>query len=224
MATAPAQDAVIDRTLILDPTSLWTDPLDCPDWPIVDPLSMQHMTLVTGKAAAEARLTEIALRMNNGSRNLRRPTADECHAEFDRVFDPGKSPMPRWHALGLSFGPRKLLTENEAELIVEAAHLRGYLRKLDAKAKSDAVAKAQAAIERDQRKLSGYVQHLEDSAGELARLHEGAARHRQRIEDERAFRRLNDLQAGLRGAFREACSAAQRLEVDMPAAPVFPGE
>ncbi|KPM13720.1 hypothetical protein [Citromicrobium sp. WPS32] len=219
---APTADEVkIDRTMVLDPSALWPDIESCPDWPIVSAANLQHMQLVTGKATAEARLDAIGRLLNRNARQLRAPTQTEREAEFDRVFDPNKAPLPRWRGLGLTFGPRKLLTEEEASLIVEAAHLRAYLRKLATQEAKRAEEAERLEAERAQRTLDGYADHQRRDLAELSNLSEAAARHEQRTADERAFRRVAEIRQSLSRGHDEAAQAARELGVEPPKAPQF---
>ncbi|MEL7719022.1 hypothetical protein AAG598_03170 [Citromicrobium bathyomarinum] len=209
----------IDRTMVLDPADLWPDIEHCPDWPIVSAQNLQHMQLVTGKVSAEARLDTIGRLLNRNARQLRAPTQTEREAEFDRVFDRGKAPLPRWRGLGLWFGPRKLLTEEDASLIVEAAHLRAYLRKLSTQQVKRAEEAERLEAERAQRTLDGYADHQRRDLAELSNLSEAAARHEQRIADERAFRRVAEIRQSLSRGHDEAAQAARKLGVEPPEAP-----
>ncbi|MXP09599.1 hypothetical protein [Pseudoblastomonas halimionae] len=218
--TAPAADEVkIDRTMVLDPAELWSDIESCPDWPIVSAANLQHMQIVKGEATAEARLDTIGRLLNGSARQLREPTQSEREAEFDRVFDPAKAPLPRWRGLGLTFGPRKLLTEEDASLIVEAAHLRAYLRKLSTHEAKRAEEAERREIDRAQRTLDGYADHQRRDLAELSDLSEAAARHEQRIADERAFHRVAEIRQSLSRGHDEAAQAARELGVKPPEAP-----
>src|SRR3546814_11144061 len=75
-------------------------------------------------------------------------------------------------------------TESQAQLIVDAAHVRGYLRKLDAEEARAAEAKDRNERAKAETTLDRWLTSVAEGGKELASLADAAARHKQRIEDE----------------------------------------
>lgn len=213
--------AVIDRTLILDPATLWPDPLTCPDWPLMSSETASRSVVDRRRDALERELNAIARQVNADARHLRAPTDAEREAMFSAMFEKGRpTDYPRWSALGLrDINPRERGRANEAQRLVEAAHLRGYLRKIDAIAAKAATEKERADKERAEERLRGFSEFVKQGEAELAGAAEAVQRHRQRIEDEKAFRRVRDLRLQLDAAHFEASQAARQLGIDPPEKP-----
>lgn len=222
LATVEKAD-VIDRTMTLDPAKLWPDALACPDWPVLNAVQVQHGQLITGRASAEQRLNTLAVKLNGGNyRNLRAPTPDEREAMQAETFKAGTPDNPRWDALGLGdLKPSQPTYRNLAELMVEAAHIRGYLRKLDAQEMKAAADRDRRGREQDQARVDSYAKQVERDTTELAELAEAVKRHEQRLADERAFRRASDLKNALIVGHSNAAQAAVRLGIEAPARPDF---
>ena len=207
----------IDRTHILDPAKIWRDIATCPDWPALRP--SERYAGPRGKAGAEARLEAIGVALNRGPGKLKVPTADDRDAEFSRVF---RRTGSTWHHLGIhELSPLGMLAENDATLIVEACHIRGFLMKLETR-------EAEAVADKEQRRLSAARRTLENwrtisaaRTAEIEELAEAAARHQQRIDDEAAYARRLDLVASLSGGHLEAVKAAHELGLSVPDAPSF---
>lgn len=212
-----------DMTKMLDPTEFWgSDCSSCPDWPMLSPT--QRVDGPIGRVGAERQLGSISDHLNRHRRELRAPTAEEREAVMRHHFIRGEGTGPeRWYRLGiLDMKPRQRgLAEDTAHLLIEVLHLRGYLRKLDA------VADAQTLIEvdRKQAQLRHVVDNFDTMAtrmvAEHASLAAATARHRQRIEDEAAFRRSHDLRVNLVHAHSEASQAAYELGLKPPSMPEF---
>lgn len=203
---------VIDRRQVLDPAALWPGPVKCPDWPAV--AAHQRYDGSRGKAAAEARLELLGQLLNRGSGKLRSPTEDERAEEFARLF---RKTGSQWHHLGIpSLSPLGMLAENDATLIVEAAHIRGYLRKLEAIAERDAEADRRRKESIARRTLEKYRSISATSIAEIKAMAEAAERHRQRIEDEKAFYRSKELRRQLDAMHSEAVTAAHALGLGVP--------
>ena len=208
---------VIDRTMTLDPAALWPNPLDCPDWPL------EHGTRryegPRGRQGAEMRLEQLRQHLNRGSGKLRAPTADERRTLHAKFFRPEGS---EWGQLGISgLSVRDRTGERDARVIVDAAHVRGYLRKLDAQEAQAAEAKEQSELDHAKRTLDGFNQALAAGRAELTQLAEAEARHKQRIEDERAFARCREIRINLQHSHFPAVQAAARLGVESPPVPQF---
>ena len=208
---------VVDRTMTFDPAEVWPDALACPDWPFL--VGTMRYEGPRGRYGAEARLEAVAAFLNRGEGRLTAPTGTEREAVIAGTF---KRSGGHWAAIGLhNLSPLGRMVEGEAELIVEACHLRGYLRKLDA-------LEAQAAEVKERRELAQARHTLEsydpEVAGELAEFKElanAAARHEQRVTDEIAYRRRHALREHVTVIHSAAASAASRLGVEPPPAPLF---
>ena len=113
------------------------------------------------------------------------------------------------------------MAENDAMLMVEACHLRGYLRKLDDAAVRDAEAAEQRKLADARRTLERYRADVPARIAEIDSLAEAAARHQQRIDDERAVLRTQELRRHLRETHSAAVIAAHTLGLGVPDAPQF---
>ncbi|RDE06232.1 hypothetical protein [Sphingomonas aracearum] len=212
VGSAKAATEKLDRTLVLDPNTYWPDAMTCPDWPVVGP--NQGYDGQRGKEGAENRLEAIGRYLNRGDGKLRRPTEEERADEFARTF----------RRLGPSFDalqPLGMMAEADATLMKEACHIRGYLRKLEAKAERD----ARAAVERKQaearRVLDEYRTTVPGYVEEIESLAEAVARHNQRLEDEKAVRRTQMLRDHAETLHTAAVSAAHALGLSVPDAPAI---
>lgn len=219
----------IDLTLIIDPAQQWPDPESCPDWPLMDELSAR-MNSIGGPQDAQSRLATLERSLNRApdARDFKMPTQAEKKSALDEHFAPsqGASGNWRWDRLGFAHLIPRRRTSNVADMIVEAAHIRGYLRKLEKRADREQAARAaskRAALERD---VESYQPDLERLQGELDGISEAAQRHWQRLEDERAFHRANDLRRAIKDTHSRAAASAAELGIEIPPAPVTlsPGE
>lgn len=209
-------ETAIDRTQILDIEKLWPTPSDCPDWPFE--MGTRRHEGRRGRAGAVEQLERFNIILNR-SGEVHPPSDHEREAAFNRVFI-AKGHM--FQHLGLrNLSALDRTTEDQARLIVDAAHVRGYLRKLDhleTKAKVDAEA---AKIAKARRDLESFDRHVERKRAELAERAEAVARHRQRIEDEKAFLHCRDIRANIGLAHHDAVQAAAVLGVPAPERPNF---
>lgn len=212
------REATIDRTRIFDAADIWPDPLACPDWPYL-PAGRRYDGAI-GRRGAENRLETLGHLLNRGERRLRVPTADDCEAEIARIYR--RDRPGAWLSIGFgNLSPRGLAVEGQAELLIEACLVRGYLRKLDAaeaKAAEDAKRRKEAEARRT---LDKYRESLPGRLEEIASLEEAAERHRQRIADEKAASQQQALRQSLRGSYDAAVTAAHALGLSVPDAPDF---
>jgi hypothetical protein len=221
---AKPPETTIDRTMTLDPAELWPDPLECPDWPNLDEASLRRTSFIRGRKTAEAQLETLARHFNRGHGQLRAPTEAERADLFARLFTRGPTRNSRWLALGITdLNPRGPMVEGEVDSIVEAAHLRAYLRKLDAQEAKEAEEKVQRERERAQRTVDGYVAAQAAGKAELEGLADAVARHEQRLADEQAYRRAGEVRHSLSHGHFEAVQAARELGIAPPAAPELRG-
>ncbi|WP_370310220.1 hypothetical protein [Sphingobium abikonense] len=223
LARRPIRDeeTAIDRTQILDCKQLWPDPLQCPDWPLEwnGPNSSRRYEGERGRRGAESRLEQLGQFLNRGGGNLRAPGDDDRAVEFARIF---KAEGDSYHRYGIAdLSPLGRNMEGQASLIVEAAHVRGYLRKLDAQEQAQAIADEKRKIAEAQARVDGFARMTADAAEELDALAEAAARHRQRMDDEKAFDRCNAIRQNVRLAHSDASRAAHMLGVTPPALPAL---
>ncbi|RFC68161.1 MULTISPECIES: hypothetical protein [Mesorhizobium] len=205
-----------DLAMTFDPEVLWPDANDCPDWPLMDENS-RRMNPSFSRFDAENRLKRLRYMLNKGTEDLRPPTKAEAEQAKELLFEAGTAPNWRWVALGFK-GMRPARRDNDAaEMVLEAVHVRGWLRKLDERAAS--AAKATAAREQDRLKfaVSTYVDNVEGLKAELASLEEAAARHAQRAADEQAFNRANAIRQSLQWDRSAAVVAAKQLGIELPA-------
>jgi hypothetical protein len=217
----PAPDAGAksspDRTQILDPRDYWQTASSCPDWPRVS--GTRRYDGPVGKVGAEQRLEAIGSYLNRGASTLHVPTSDERASEFARIF---KHDGGTWYSLGINnLSPLGRLAEGEADLIVEACHIRGYLRKLEAQAVRDAEAKEQAKLSEARRTLENYRTTALAEIEEINSLAEAAARHEQRLADEQAAARTRMLRQHVGVLHSAAVGAAHTLGLSVPDAPDF---
>ena len=218
---AAQSHAAIDMTHVLDPAEFWPDPMSCPDWPMEydDGYSKRRYEGPRGKAGAEMRMQMLGSALNRGITNLRKPTQEERAAEFARTFKRAGSPFYRYGINDLA--ARDRLTEDQARMMVDALHVRGYLRKLEAiEARQEEARKERPRAEARQT-LARYRNTVDGSTEEIAALAEAAARHQQRIDDEKAFNRSRMLRQNLETLHANAVTAAHVLGEEAPARPAF---
>lgn len=211
----PMPETKIDRTHILDPKDYWRDPMACPDWPVLGPNT--HYSGPRGKAGAEARLEAIGQRLNRGAGALRLPTEDEREQQFAATFRRVGSPWYRWGINNLS--PLGMAVEGTAELMAEACHLRGYLRKLaivEARQVESVEASKQHAARRT---LEDYRASVAGEIEAIDALTEAVARHEQRLADEKAVSQRYGLRQQLTARHSAAVQAAHVLGLSVPDAP-----
>lgn len=217
----PAPSTRMDRTRILDPKDIWRDPMACPDWPALT--GNMRYDGVRGKTGAEARLETIGHYLNRGEGALRVPTEDEREAQFAVTFRRSGS-FANWHAMGIhNLSPLGMMAEADAMLMVEACHIRGYLRKLEAAAQRDADVVQERKLAEARHTLAEYRRTVPAEIEEHDGLAEAVARHKQRIEDERAFDRSRAIRDHVATLHSAAVQAAHTLGLGVPDAPEMLG-
>jgi len=225
LAFGEAAQAVADLTLIFDPAEVWPDPDACPDWPLTPQQNAQGLGFVGLKAAGE-RLEHLQHVLGR-SAPLAPPTDEEREALRRRYFveysadennGQGRNVGPWSISLGLrGVSWRDHTTESTARMIVEALHVRGYLRKLDAMAERHKVVAEDHKRRGLQQTLDAYPnQSLLD---EYASLAEAAARHQQRLDDEKAFHRRAEIKRNFTFGYSAVTAAARELGVQPPPLP-----
>lgn len=209
---------ILDRTRAFDETELWPAPLACPNWPLL--YGDRRYDGDRGRLSAEARLTALGHALNRGTSKVRAPTMDERADIIGRWFRDGPTNIPDWLELGLKgLRPAGVLAEQECVLMVEAVHVRGYLRKLDAEEEHTKDIAAARKRREAQQRLDGYKTAVATGIAELAELAEAEARHKQRIADEQAAGRAHTLRQTLRHGHYDASQAATFLGVKAPDLP-----
>ena len=223
MAASPkAEPAVPDLSLVLDPASLWPNPEDCPDWPLQDRQSSLY-NAVLGKADAVARLERIGRSLHRFG-NTRPPTEAESKAAIEENFRSGAGSLNwRWDALGFTdMKPR--VSSDTPLLMVEAAHIRGFLRKMEAREAEAAKAQADREERRQRDGLARSVQAAKDLEDELKSLAPAIERHQQRLDDEKAAHRAAEIRYWLPIVRSEAASASRELGIEATALPSVEGQ
>jgi hypothetical protein len=208
---------IIDRTQLLNAADYWPNAMDCPDWPHLGPNMVYSGP--RGELGAKQRLEFIGACLNRGPGELQVPTQGEREAEFARTFKRGGG---NWWHLGIGdLQPLGRMVENDAAMIVEACHIRGYLRKLEAKAERDAEAAKRQKEAEARRTLDEYRTKGRAEIEEIQSLAEAVARHKQRMEDEQAFHRTFNLRQHVETLHSAAVQAAHTLGLSVPDAPEF---
>lgn len=213
------QDAIetaIDRTQVLDVTKLWPNPLDCPDWPVE--VGTRRYEGRRGRAGAEDQLERLGQILNR-ARHIHSPGEDEREAAFNRVFIAKGSMFQHLGLHNLSALDRT--TEDQARLIVDAAHVRGYLRRLDAEEDRAAEARKRNELAAAESTFDKWSASVAAAEKELAELADAVARHRQRVEDEKAFHRSREIRHNIRHSHFPAAQAAAHLGKPAPEMPAF---
>lgn len=221
--TAWAEDELIpvpDLTLIRDYVEIWPDPMDCPDYPFVD---FGH---IQGKARLdrdEAEATLAALRDDLHPQGviLRAPTKEEAEELLQKHFRPSvptESDGQERRIANLGFagwraqpGGKKIVRQ-----IVDAVHLRGYLRKLDAEQEAAEISEAEAENQRLKRSVDEYETARGTYDRQMETLAEGDARYRQWLADKRAYAQAEDMRRNLATRHVHARQAAAELGQDEP--------
>lgn len=210
-----------DLTLGFDPAAIWPDALDCPRYPF-----FELAKPMTSREALESRLVQLVVSVNGYAQGYSAPDPDAV-AGF--VADHFKPKPPRFSdtttryldALGAPFAgmvPDEHKS-HAAMALIEAVHLRGWLRKLDA---LDATAKAeeQAKAERQARaRLDEWQREVAELTAAIADRAEAESRHRQRVADERAAKANAGARFTLERHHAQAVEAARVLGIDAPELP-----
>lgn len=210
-----APETLPDRTRILDPKDYWPDPLKCPDWPQLR--QGQVANGIVGKRGAEMQLEGMGQRLNRHGYKLRVPTAADRAQEIARMFRPSGGD---WQHLGIAnLSVLGIASREDANLIVEACHIRGYLRKLAAQEERAAEAADRQRLANARSTLDNYRAEAPARIENVKALSEAAARHQQRLDDEQAWHNLRGAKQNLDGFYSEAVRAAHELGLHVPDAP-----
>jgi len=206
-----------DLTLILNPSEIWPEPSDCPAWPLASNKVSAAQNPPGSRHDAEQRLASLHKALN-GDKPVRAPTDDERHRLIERHFT--DEPLVagysgsnwKYQTLGLPFIRDRVASDKAPALIVEAAHVRGHLRHLAAKAEADENARAEAEEAKLKDQAENWPAREKAIRKELDSLAEAEARHQQRLDDEQAVFRANELRQQLSLGQRSADRAAAKLE------------
>lgn len=205
---------MLDKTLTLDPAELWSDPADCPDWPLS--LDMLGRVVPVGRSREEAaeRLRQIHHMLHDGA-TTQAPTEAERADMHARYFQPGALVNRRWDALGLTgTAPASPAVSEAAQVIVEAVHIRGYLRKLDSAAETERARTEANRLEALRRRVDGAPETLRRLEEQLAEAEEGEARYKKWLADQHAAARAAELRDQIDGVRAEAAQARASLARD----------
>ncbi len=212
-----------DLTLLRDPVDIWPDPADCPDWPLSSGGDRRGVRV--GREDAEARLAALRDLLNPRGMALRNPTEAEIAEALEKHFHalaPGEWGGSARRAQRLGFdGYRPILKDRVAPSIMEAIHIRGYLRKLDAEEEADERAGQIAQDRPHRRALDAYEAESKLLLPELESLLEAEARHLRAEADKKAWQRAEEIRRTLRARHSQAESAAHALNVKPPEAPTM---
>ena len=203
-------NAQIDLTRILDPAELWPDPEACPDWP----LDASHVNLDGG--SAQRRLESLYQALNRTSGPVPVPTPEQAAASRAEHFRPGPTNIPRWTALGITDLQPASRTSDYTNLMVEAAHIRGHRRKLEARESRRQAHAADLARSAHQNRLDGFPAAQEAVLADLGRVGPGAARHARLEQDEKDYWAWIEAKRILQGIQDDATRAAKAVGVEPP--------
>lgn len=219
---SPVKERVIDLTLVLEPAELWADPSAVPPWPYVPPGYPLHVP--NTRQAAEAALQALREALNPAGAPLRDPSEAERASLKERLFapvvpqpfdDPDEAAWKLRH--GISGLRPRAPHDKRPEQVIEAAHIRAYLRNLDEAERTAKERAENSKTTRARHTLDQSVAVHAERVAELAGLREAADRHRQRVEDERAFYRVNEIRRNeLPGLESQARQAANTLGEPTP--------
>ncbi|MFN3824098.1 MAG: hypothetical protein ACK4RN_08980 [Pseudorhodobacter sp.] len=206
-----------DLTMIVDPVTLWPKPEDCP---------VGLFDLDLPQPQAEAMLASLVHRCNGG-KATRKPTPAECASALAAHFSERNRAISgmwerQWDAMG---GPFPGLAPNNhsglSHDIVRALYLRGHVRRLQHVADQSAKRRVADAQRAQAGKVAAFPDHLQNAEAEIAACTEAAARHAQRMKDERMARGLPHLRFSLEAVWRDACNAAKTIGEPAPPRPTI---
>ena len=227
MAAVDKIAPVIDLTLALDPAEFYgADLAGCPTWPVS--LGINPDPVVSRPGDAEARLEQIRAYLNRVGAPLREPTKRERAELRERYFtapveqsfeDSDEVAWRNRHGMA-GLRPRDRTNTARLNLIVEAAHIRGFIAKSVEDQRRAAEAKAAGDRDRAERSLARASEDHARYLAEFDGLKEGAARHQQRLDDERAFARANEIKNNVLPSLETgARQAANTLGIEPPTLP-----
>lgn len=200
-----------DLTQVFDPVELWPEAEACPDWPLRRSTVALSMADHFSEQDARNRLKMLAYHLNKEWRTFQ-PNKAERDKLVQEYFVRDGDGFP---GLGLVLTPRNR-SDHTAEMIVEAVHLQGYLRKLDERSRQ---ASARADAEKNARHnlaMSQNLSAIRAAQTELDGLKEAEERHRQRLQDEAASIRAGDLRQTIESCRWNARQAAHALNIEIP--------
>lgn len=205
-----------DLTQTFNPEKFWPKADACPDWPLSIGSIVSHGA--GSKQAAEKRLSYINNYLHQGV-ELHAPTAKEVEQIKSDYFSQGNHGQ-HWLALGVYGLTVRPGTRDMADLIVEALHIRGYLRKLEDRERRNQQSIDDENTYRNRQTVESYKRSVPECERQLAELADAEARHKQRLEDEKAFNKAADIRQSLKFSKSEAERAAHALGETLTADPV----
>lgn len=215
MAFGDVQEAVVDLTMVFDPAAVWPDPQACPDW------SMRGAgeRVLCSQADAEDRLLVLHQSLGRGM-PTRLPSPEDLTSVRETYFKECTGVGPWSLTLGFpGYTWRDHVRESEARLIVEALHLRGYLRKVEVREARQAESREAAERRHLEEAVAGYAQRAEGLQARLNGAKAGEARHLQRVADEADAAEAADVRRSLQALHTGAVTGATALGVDPPPTP-----
>lgn len=202
----------IDLTLTLDAAEFWPEPETCPDWPLARDEFNRAMNAPRSRDDAALRLRDLG-RLLNQTDTTRAPTEAERARLKAQYFRAGQVVNWRWDALGLTgTAPASPSVQREAELIVEAVHLRGYLRRLDTAAQIARERAEAGRLSQLRARVDAAPDTLADLERQLVDAEQGEARYRQWEADRLAAARAHELRVQIDGVRAEVAQAARGLD------------
>lgn len=218
MSDTESIERVADLSRIIDPATVWPNPMDCPDYPLNGQVSFGISGM--DRADVEFRLSKRLEELHGEGAALRDPSPEEKAAAAAEHLTNPQGEGPPFYMMVRGSGPYSSYSNTKAgTAIVECIHLRGYLRKLDAQAAAKENRAADQKREEHQRTLDGYVDAAKQAEPDLTALSEGFSRYEAWLADKRAWERAVDIRTNLEYRHNSACIAASAL--DLPAPP-FP--
>lgn len=213
-----------DYSLLRDPAEIWPEPEDCPVYP-TNAGGEVHGRGRYDKDEAEARLSYLIGLLGSSEGPFRAPTDAEKRAFMSRHFvipEPGTNSGKMQRLARLGFGGLQTASGDlgrKAMAAVEAVHLRGYLRKLEAEAQQNEA----LTDDREKRKLkavvTGFTAILGNHVAELNALAASEERHLQAKADALAHARCVELRRTLKIRYAAAEVAASELGQTIPDLP-----
>lgn len=204
----------VDLTMTLDPVAIWPDPETCPDWPLTTDSFNRGMNPPRSLSQALEHLSHLSRALNDG-KPVTAPSDAQRAELHERYFTARTNPYAThrvWDALGLTdIRAASPGVNSTAEQIVQACHLRGYIRKLSER---DRLARERAEAHRIaslQAKVADTPAMLARFEAELAEAEKGEKRHLQRLADERDAARAAELRVAIAAIKSEAAQAKAAL-------------
>lgn len=217
LTKVPKAKVVPDLSLTRDPAEIWPKPESCPDFPLGG-----HLGSALSKQDAELRLKRLCATLNGPTNNSRTPTIEEREKiELKHFRKPmrGLASPQQERLAGQGFPGLIPIPGSQGHVIAEALHLRGHIRKLEARETSsqkDIVDTKKKHAERAKARFDSLVEGLEKQIPELL---ERTKRYTEHLADQQAYHKVMGMRDAIEDDARSAQAAAQAAEVDGPRIP-----